>query len=247
MVVAHILGQQPLEVLLIQDDHVVEQVSSASSDPALRDAVLPRTAKGSAGGVASRSNQDERFRPPRPERFQGDPEQLVQSCQSTARSFGVQSNQLLTESEIFKDQVFSGTESTDNPSQEMSERRDDGKDHVQHLIQTHRIKLVSKSFILRVHEVLTRDRSVFHSNARQSMNTTAARLHPKLILDFPIGRADLDVSVLVGAQSDHQQVVDSCGGMHPDGNLHGNPPEAASRMLLAFLMAGVEEDTLQCD
>src|ERR1022692_1149567 len=53
MVIAHILGQQPLEVLLIQDDHVVEQVSSATSDPALRHAVLPGTAKGSAGGVAS--------------------------------------------------------------------------------------------------------------------------------------------------------------------------------------------------
>jgi hypothetical protein len=45
----------------------------------------------------------------------------VQGSQSTARSFGVQSQQLLTESEIFKDQVLSGTESTDNPSQEISE------------------------------------------------------------------------------------------------------------------------------
>jgi hypothetical protein len=50
MVIAHILGQQPPEVLLIQDDLVVEQVSSATSDPALRHTVLPRTAKGSAGG-----------------------------------------------------------------------------------------------------------------------------------------------------------------------------------------------------
>ena len=56
MVVAHILGQQPLEVLLIQDDHVVQQVSSATPDPALRHAVLPRTAKGSAGGVASQAS-----------------------------------------------------------------------------------------------------------------------------------------------------------------------------------------------
>jgi hypothetical protein len=53
MVIAHILSHQPLEVLLIQDDHVVQQVSSATPDPALRDTVLPRTAKGSAGGVAS--------------------------------------------------------------------------------------------------------------------------------------------------------------------------------------------------
>src|ERR1022692_3540361 len=35
MVIAHILGQQPLEVLLIQDDHMVHQVSAATSDPAL--------------------------------------------------------------------------------------------------------------------------------------------------------------------------------------------------------------------
>jgi hypothetical protein len=56
MVIAHILGQEPLEVLLIQDDHVVEQVSSATSDPSLRQAVLPRTAKGSAGGAASQAS-----------------------------------------------------------------------------------------------------------------------------------------------------------------------------------------------
>ena len=37
MVIAHILGHQPLEVLLIQDDHMVEQVSSATPDPAFRD------------------------------------------------------------------------------------------------------------------------------------------------------------------------------------------------------------------
>jgi hypothetical protein len=56
MVIAHILGQQPLEVLLIQDDHVVQQVSSATSNPALRHTVLPRTAKDSAGGVASQAS-----------------------------------------------------------------------------------------------------------------------------------------------------------------------------------------------
>jgi hypothetical protein len=53
MVIAHILGQQPLEVLLVQDDHVIQQVSTATSDPALGDTVLPWAAKGSAGGLAS--------------------------------------------------------------------------------------------------------------------------------------------------------------------------------------------------
>ena len=48
----------------------------------------------------------------------------------------MQSQQLLTESEIFKDQILSGTERTDNPSQEMPERRDDGQDHGPNLIET---------------------------------------------------------------------------------------------------------------
>jgi hypothetical protein len=106
----------------------------------------------------SRSNQDERLGPPRPERFQGDPEQLVQSCQSTARSLGVQSEQLLTESKIFEDEVLSGTESIHNPSQEMSERRHCGQNHDLNLIEIRRIELACKSFIPRVHEILTRDR-----------------------------------------------------------------------------------------
>ena len=53
MVVANILGHQPLEVPLLQDDHVVQQISSTTPDPALRDTVLPRTPKGSTDGLAS--------------------------------------------------------------------------------------------------------------------------------------------------------------------------------------------------
>ena len=53
MVIANLFGHQPLEVLLIPHDHVVQPVSSATPDPALGDAVLPRTAKGSADGLAS--------------------------------------------------------------------------------------------------------------------------------------------------------------------------------------------------
>ena len=69
----------------------------------------------------------------------------------------MQSQQLLTESEIFKGEVRSRTESTDNPSEEMSEPREDGQNHDQNLIEIRRIKLVCKSFIPRLHEVLTRD------------------------------------------------------------------------------------------
>ncbi len=109
----------------------------------------------------SRSDQDQRLRPLRPERSQRNPEQLLQDSQLTARPFGVQRQNLLPESKIFKNKVLSGTESTDNPSQEMSERYDYGKNHVQNFIETRRSKPVSKSFILRVHEVLTRDSSRF--------------------------------------------------------------------------------------
>jgi hypothetical protein len=38
---------------LMQDDHVVQQVAPATSNPALRNTVLPWTAKGSAGWLAS--------------------------------------------------------------------------------------------------------------------------------------------------------------------------------------------------
>jgi hypothetical protein len=69
---------------------------------------------------------------------------------------GVQSQDLLAESKIFKNEVLSGTESTHGPSQETTERRDDRQKHGQNLTETRCIKSVSKSFILQVHEVLMR-------------------------------------------------------------------------------------------
>jgi|SRR3984893_13453417 len=53
VVIEHVLRHQPFEMPLIQDDHVVKQVSSATSNPAFGNPVLPRTAKGSANGLAS--------------------------------------------------------------------------------------------------------------------------------------------------------------------------------------------------
>jgi len=97
----------------------------------------------------SRSDQDERFGPPGPERSQHNPEQLVQGSQSTARSLRVQSQQLLTESQVFKDELLPGIESADHPSEEMPERHDHGKN----LIGTIRIQLFAKSFILQVYDV----------------------------------------------------------------------------------------------
>jgi hypothetical protein len=48
MVVAHILGQQPLEVLLIQHDHVVQQV-----------AMVPEECQPAFGGIWSSRNSPE--------------------------------------------------------------------------------------------------------------------------------------------------------------------------------------------
>jgi hypothetical protein len=49
VIIEHVLGHQPFEMPFIQDDHMIKQPSSTTSNPALSDAVLPRTAKGNAG------------------------------------------------------------------------------------------------------------------------------------------------------------------------------------------------------
>jgi len=92
----------------------------------------------------SGSNQDERLPPPGPEHSQGNPEQLVQGSQSTARSLRVQSQQLLMESQVLKDEVLLGTESAEQPAEQMSERRD----HVKNVTETSRFQPCAKSFIL---------------------------------------------------------------------------------------------------
>ena len=52
MMVVQVGRHQPFEMPLIQDNHVVQQVASATSHPALRNTVLPRTAKGRASWLA---------------------------------------------------------------------------------------------------------------------------------------------------------------------------------------------------
>src|SRR5215468_10447127 len=100
----------------------------------------------------SGSNQDERLPPPGPEHSQGNPEQLVQGSQSTARSLRVQSQQLLMESQVLKDEVLLGAESAEQPAEQMSERHN----HVKNVTETSRIQPCAKSFILQVYDVLAR-------------------------------------------------------------------------------------------
>src|SRR6266851_3724723 len=52
VVIAHVLSHQPLQMSLIQDDHVIQQISPATSNPTLSNTVLPRAAKCSAGWLA---------------------------------------------------------------------------------------------------------------------------------------------------------------------------------------------------
>ena len=62
----------------------------------------------------------------------------------------MQSQQLLTESQVFEDEVLPGTESDEHPAEEMSERRDHNRNHIGKV----RIELCAKSFILQVYDAL---------------------------------------------------------------------------------------------
>jgi hypothetical protein len=53
VIIEQVGRHQPFEMPLIQDDFVVQQVASATSHPAFRNTVLPRTAKGCSSWLAS--------------------------------------------------------------------------------------------------------------------------------------------------------------------------------------------------
>ncbi len=42
MVVAHIFGEEPLQMSFVENDHVVEHFTATALNPAFRDAILPR-------------------------------------------------------------------------------------------------------------------------------------------------------------------------------------------------------------
>jgi hypothetical protein len=64
----------------------------------------------------------------------------------------MQRQQLPTESQVLEDEVFTGPKSADQPTEEMSERHDHGKNFSGKI----RIQLFAKSFILQVYDVLAR-------------------------------------------------------------------------------------------
>ena len=127
----------------------------------------------------SRSDQDERLGPPGPERSQRNPEQFVRGSQSTARLLCVQSQQLLTESEVLEDEVLPGMESADQPAEEMSERHDRGKNFSGKI----RMQLFAKSFILQVYDVLAAQPSNIAGISGFSINSRVARIACSRSLD----------------------------------------------------------------
>ena len=62
----------------------------------------------------------------------------------------MESQELLTKSEVFQDQILAGTECGENPASEVSEPHDHGKN----LTQVPPVEPVAKSLYLQVHHVL---------------------------------------------------------------------------------------------
>ena len=71
----------------------------------------------------------------------------------------MESEQLLTQGEIFKDEILAGTESTNNPTNEGPEAHD----HVKNLNESSPAELIPKSLILRIYDVLMNHRRKFYS------------------------------------------------------------------------------------
>ena len=72
-------------------------------------------------------DQDERFFPSSPELSQDDPEQLMRTGESTARTLGLESQQLPTQSEVLKNEIHTRPECTNNPTEEVPEPHDHGE------------------------------------------------------------------------------------------------------------------------
>src|SRR5437870_13701476 len=53
VIVTDVIAKQPAQVIFIEDDDMVQQFPAAASDPALRDAILPGTAKAGSDQLAA--------------------------------------------------------------------------------------------------------------------------------------------------------------------------------------------------
>jgi hypothetical protein len=74
----------------------------------------------------------------------------MRTSESPARTFGMESQQLPTQSEVLKDEILAGSECTNNPTEEVPEPHDHGKNLIRHS----QMRLMANSLILRVYDVL---------------------------------------------------------------------------------------------
>ena len=81
----------------------------------------------------------------------------------------MQGQQLLTESQVFEDEVFPRTKSPDNPAEDIPERHDHGKN----LIGTVGIETFAKSLILRVYDVLARHTGALNNPSSRVLKRVA--------------------------------------------------------------------------
>ncbi len=107
----------------------------------------------------SGSDQDKRLLPARPQPSQPNPEQLLRHGEASARPLGVQSEQLLTQGEVFEDEILPGAKGTAKPAEEVPEPNDHGKN----LIRRSRSELIANSLISRAHDVLMTHRTFYSS------------------------------------------------------------------------------------
>ena len=82
----------------------------------------------------------------------------------------MQSQQLLTQRQVFEEEALPGPQSADHPPEEMPEPHDHGKN----LIGTVGIELFTKSYILRGYDVLARHRYATASGALVLVNSRIA-------------------------------------------------------------------------
>jgi hypothetical protein len=75
--------------------------------------------------------------------------------ESSPGTVGVEGEQLLTQSKIFKDEVRAGSKNTDQPAEKVSKQHNHGKKSYP---MTPAMQFVNQ-LILRMYEVLTRDKS----------------------------------------------------------------------------------------
>src|SRR5260370_6759007 len=138
----------------ILGNHTKDQGANLFADtlpsPYLAESRDPRPIQTKPRSMPVHGDQDERLGPSGPERSQRNPEPLVQGSESTARLLRVPSQQLPTESQVLEDEVLPGTESADQPAEEMSERHNQGKNCSGKI----RIQSFTKSFILQVYDAL---------------------------------------------------------------------------------------------